>query len=152
MTGGAVSSVKVGLPYLRIGSGGQLVQSMQEQLQRSDFFSGGVDGIFGQQTEQAVRAFQRSRGLDGRAGSFDVGTAPPGAQQLLFMEWLLRVRSLFDPGLVDKLTTRTVVLGRALLDRRLRDRLERDGFLTAFRAHRKRPDGPWSAKHTTRVQ
>jgi hypothetical protein len=73
---------------------------------------------------------------DGRAGKFDVGAAPPGAQRLLFMEWLLRVRPLFDPRLIDKLTTRTVVWGLALLDRRLRGRLERDGFLTAFRAHR----------------
>src|SRR5262245_34195010 len=68
--GNTVSSVNVGLPYLRIGSGGQLLWSIQEQLQRSDFFSGGTDGIFGQQTQQAVRAFQRGRGLnaDGTVG------------------------------------------------------------------------------------
>jgi hypothetical protein len=73
---------------------------------------------------------------DGRAGSFDVGTAPPDAQRLLFTEWLARVRPLFDPAHVDRLTTRIVVWGLALLDHGLRGQLERDGFLTAFRAHR----------------
>ena len=288
-----MSAVDVSLPYLRIGSGGPLVRSIQEHLRQHDFLSDGADGIFDQLTEQAVRAFQQSRKLDadgivgpntwralagagldlaslspvrprgarppqpfirmgsvgphvgaiqahlglksttvfdvateeavrefqgraglatdgivgqktwaallssglnarnlppfgrievldisdavrrahdrrstekltasdvvaellkthpeyadGRAGSFDVGAAPPDAQRLLFMEWLARVRPLFDPTLVDKLTTRTVVWGLALLDRRLRDRLERDGFLTAFRAHRTEeilsPDG-----------
>lgn len=267
------------LPYLRIGSGGPLVRSLQNQLQRDGFSLNGVDGIFGRQTEQALRNFQESRKIepdgivgpdtwralakagldlasleprrrgrarpphpfirmgsvgphvgaiqaylgltathifdvpteeavrrfqekagltddgivgqqtwaelrkaglndsdlppfghevldmsdavrlahsrhsaekltaydavtellkthpeyaDGRAGSFDVGTAPTDVQRLLFIEWLARVRPLFDSALVDRLTTRMVVWGLALLDSRLRDRLERDGFLTAF--------------------
>jgi hypothetical protein len=276
--------VGVSLPYLRIGSGGPLVRSIQEQLQRDGYLSGSLDGIFGRQTEQALRVFQQRRGLDadgivgpdtwralaeagldlaslepprprrarpprpfirmgsvgphvgaiqvhlglkntavfdvateeavrkfqvqagladdgivgqktwtalissglntrglpsfghdealdmsnavrraqgqrsaqkltaydvvmdlvkthpeyadGRAGSFDVGAAPSDAQRLLFIEWLARVRPLFDPTLVARLTTRTVVWGLALLDSRLRERLERDGFLTAFRAYR----------------
>jgi Putative peptidoglycan binding domain len=72
-----VSSVNVGLPYLRIGSGGQLLWSIQEQLQRSDFFTGGIDDIFGQQTAQAVWAFQRGHGLnaDGTVGP-DTWMAP----------------------------------------------------------------------------
>jgi peptidoglycan hydrolase-like protein with peptidoglycan-binding domain len=73
---------------------------------------------------------------DGRARSFDVGAAPPGAQRLGFGEWLARVRPLFDPTLLADLTTRTVVWGLALLDRQLLTRLERDAFLEAFRAHR----------------
>src|SRR5690242_13354115 len=73
---------------------------------------------------------------DGRARFFDVGAAPPGAERLGFGEWLMRVRPLFDPALLDELTTRTVVWGLALLDRQLLTRLERDGFLEAFRAHR----------------
>jgi len=62
-----VSSVDLRLPYLRIGSGGPHVRSVQEQVQRLNFLSGGVDGIFGQQTDQAVRVFQR--GWKIRAGS-----------------------------------------------------------------------------------
>src|SRR5690242_20441400 len=73
---------------------------------------------------------------DGRAGSFDVGTAPPGAERLSYTEWLARVRLLFDPTRLAELTTRTMVWGLALLDRQLLARLERDGFLEAFRAHR----------------
>jgi hypothetical protein len=73
---------------------------------------------------------------DNRAGSFDVGAAPPGAERLGFTEWLARVRPLFDRTLLHELTTRTVVWGLALLDRQLLTRLERDGFLEAFRAHR----------------
>lgn len=279
-----MSSVGVTQPYLRIGSGGPLVRSVQEQLQGDGFLSNAARGVFDRQTEEAVRAFQRSRRLDpdgivgpdtwralgeagldlaslppprtrrapprhpfirigswgphvgaiqahlsiepttvfdvetenavrafqerqglepdgivgretwaallrsglnsldlppfgrdevlvvsdavrrayirlgaeestaydsvaellkthpeyaeGRAGSFDVGAPPRGAARLFFTEWLARVRPLFDASLVDKLTTRTVVWGLALLDVELRDRLERDGFLTAFRAHR----------------
>ena len=59
-----MSSVKVSLPYLRIGSGGPHVRAIQEHLQRRKLLSDGVDGIFGQQTEQAVRAFQRGQGID----------------------------------------------------------------------------------------
>lgn len=73
---------------------------------------------------------------DGRARYFDVGAAPPSAERLGFAEWLMRVRPLFDRTLLDELTTRTVVWGLALLDRQLLTRLERDGFLEAFRAHR----------------
>jgi peptidoglycan hydrolase-like protein with peptidoglycan-binding domain len=282
--GNAVSSVGVSLPYLRIGSGGPLVRSIQEQLRRSGFLSGGMNGIFDQETKQAVHAlqsrqrieadgivgphtwraladsgldldslpaprspgprppdpfirigsvgphvgaihahlglmnttvfdvatekavreFQQQSGLatdgivgkqtwaallrsglnaddlppfgrdkvlamsdavrlvyrrrstekltaydvaadllkahpeyaDGRAGSFDVGAAPAAAQRLLFIEWLTRVRPLFDANLLDKLTTRTVIWGLALLDRQLHLRLGRDGFLTVLRAHR----------------
>jgi KAP family P-loop domain/Putative peptidoglycan binding domain len=73
---------------------------------------------------------------DGRAGSFDVGAAPPDAERLFFMEWLARVWPLFNSRLLDKLTTRTVVWGLALLDSDLRERLDEDDFLTAFRDHR----------------
>jgi hypothetical protein len=275
-------SVGTNLPYLRISSGGPLVRSLQEQLQRDGFLDGRVDGIMGRRTEEALREFQRGRGIDadgivgpdtwralgeagldlasleprrsrrarpphpfirmgsfgphvgairaylglraldvfdveteeavrkfqekeglaadgivgqrtwtalvnsgldardlppfghdealdvsdavrlvhsrrsaekltsydvvmellkthpeyadGRAGTFDLGAMPPDVQRLLFIEWLARVRPLFDSTRVDILTTRTVVWGLALLDSTLRDRLERDGFLTAFRA------------------
>jgi len=70
----------------------------------------------------------------GRAGSFDVGAAPPGAERLGFLDWIARVVPLFDPALDDELSPRAMVWGLALLDRRLLARLERDGFLEAFRA------------------
>jgi hypothetical protein len=73
---------------------------------------------------------------DGRAASFDVGKGPAAAPSVFVLEWLGRVRPLFDASRVPRLTTRTVVWGLALLDRHLRIRLETDGFLTAFRAFR----------------
>src|SRR5215472_9611521 len=52
------------LPYLRIGSGGPLVRSLQNQLRRDGISLNGVEGIFGRQTEQALRKFQESREIE----------------------------------------------------------------------------------------
>ena len=56
-------------PLLRRGSSGQPVRSLQYLL-RARGLSVSVDGAFGRQTDAAVRAFQRSRGLvaDGVVG------------------------------------------------------------------------------------
>jgi peptidoglycan hydrolase-like protein with peptidoglycan-binding domain len=57
-------SADIDLPYLRNGSGGPLVRSLQEQLQRDGFLRNRVDSIFGRRTEQALREFQQGRGID----------------------------------------------------------------------------------------
>ena len=59
------------MPALRIGSSGDAVLRLQQQLQAAGFDPGGVDGQYGQNTKSAVVAFQRSRGLavDGIAGN-----------------------------------------------------------------------------------
>ena len=51
-------------------SGGSVVRSLQRRLARAGFAPGPVDGLFGARTENAVRRFQDSRGLqvDGIAG------------------------------------------------------------------------------------
>lgn len=54
----------VELPTLRVGMYGPAVTRVQERLQRLDFYTGALDGIFGPQTEAAVKAFQRSRQLN----------------------------------------------------------------------------------------
>ncbi|WP_180986092.1 peptidoglycan-binding domain-containing protein [Bacillus thuringiensis] len=58
-------------PILRIGSTGYLVQELQEFLRNIGYYSGRIDGQFGRVTEQAVRNYQRDRGLvaDGIVGS-----------------------------------------------------------------------------------
>ena len=55
---------------LRRGMQGTPVKQMQQALKNQGYFSGTVDGYFGEGTETAVKAFQRSHGLrvDGEAG------------------------------------------------------------------------------------
>lgn len=56
--------------YSERGSSGAEVKSIQERLIRWGYLSGEADGIYGPQTEEAVRDFQRKNGLmaDGIAG------------------------------------------------------------------------------------
>jgi peptidoglycan L-alanyl-D-glutamate endopeptidase CwlK len=55
---------------LRFGSRGATVKRLQQALKQAGFNPGAIDGEFGSGVEQAVIAFQRSRGLlaDGVAG------------------------------------------------------------------------------------
>jgi peptidoglycan hydrolase-like protein with peptidoglycan-binding domain len=57
-------------PTLRLRDRGTAVKQLQTRLQAAGFSPGEVDGIYGQQTREAVLAFQRAKGLtvDGIAG------------------------------------------------------------------------------------
>ena len=59
-----------GYPAIRRGSISTYVLIAQDDLTTLGFRTGGLDGIFGSRTEQAVRNYQRSRGLaaDGIVG------------------------------------------------------------------------------------
>ena len=54
----------------KIGSQGEEVKSIQNTLTEQGYFSGTVDGIFGEQTKKAVISFQKDNGLtaDGVVG------------------------------------------------------------------------------------
>ncbi|SDO01772.1 N-acetylmuramoyl-L-alanine amidase [Acetanaerobacterium elongatum] len=54
----------------KVGSRGDEVTKIQTNLKKWGYYAGNIDGIFGSQTEQAVRAFQKKNGLtvDGIAG------------------------------------------------------------------------------------
>ena len=54
----------------KYGSRGAEVRSIQQKLKNWGYYNGDVDGIFGSQTQAAVKAFQRKNGLtvDGIAG------------------------------------------------------------------------------------
>lgn len=54
----------------RIGSRGEEVKQIQTKLKNWGYYTGTVDGIFGEQTRQAVVSFQKKNGLtaDGIAG------------------------------------------------------------------------------------
>lgn len=56
---------------LRQGDRGSAVSDLQSRLSSAGYYSGAIDGVFGQQTEDAVLRLQRDRGLtaDGIAGS-----------------------------------------------------------------------------------
>lgn len=53
------------------GSSGAVVREIQTRLKNWGYYSGAVDGIFGSQTEKAVKYFQRKNGLeaDGKVGT-----------------------------------------------------------------------------------
>lgn len=55
---------------LRRGSRGQQVSTLQTKLKRWGYYYGSIDGIYGADTESAVRKFQRTNGLteDGIVG------------------------------------------------------------------------------------
>ncbi len=55
---------------LRRGYTGSPVTRMQQELKQQGYYTGSVDGVYGEGTENAVKAFQRSNGLnvDGVAG------------------------------------------------------------------------------------
>lgn len=52
------------------GSSGSIVSEIQTALYSEDYFSGAVDGVYGSDTTEAVKAFQQSRGMtaDGVVG------------------------------------------------------------------------------------
>ncbi|SNX54710.1 NlpC/P60 family protein [Thermoanaerobacterium sp. RBIITD] len=59
------------MEVLKYGSRGQAVYNLQEQLNRLGFSTGGIDGIFGSATKNAVMSLQRKYGLavDGIVGA-----------------------------------------------------------------------------------
>lgn len=59
-----------GYPLIKRGSRGNYVCIAQDDLNTLGYKTGGLDGVFGEQTYNAVRSYQRSRGLsvDGIVG------------------------------------------------------------------------------------
>ena len=66
----SVSAMALDASTLRNGSRGEAVRALQQALIDLGYLKGKADGIFGNQTENAVRAFQRAKNLtvDGLAG------------------------------------------------------------------------------------
>jgi peptidoglycan hydrolase-like protein with peptidoglycan-binding domain len=67
---------------LHLGSRGPEVLRLQKALQAAGFSPHGLDGRFGPETQAAVLAFQRARGLvvDGKAGPQTFGSLSSGAR------------------------------------------------------------------------
>ena len=66
----STSSGSGGYVLLKLGSSGLEVRKLQARLAELGYYSGGTDGIYGETTASAVKAFQRANGLsgDGQAG------------------------------------------------------------------------------------
>ncbi len=66
----SVTTMLTPLPLLKKGHKGEAVESMQTLLVLRGFDPQGVDGDFGSNTDEALRAFQKDRGLkvDGECG------------------------------------------------------------------------------------
>jgi N-acetylmuramoyl-L-alanine amidase len=60
----APAPVAEGDPVLRHGAIGPAVSRLQRRLQQLGFYKGPIDGGFGDETEDAVKAAQRNAGLD----------------------------------------------------------------------------------------
>ena len=56
---------------LKRGASGDSVRALQRRLKELGYYTGSVDGDFGENTEKAVKAFQQNNGLtvDGKAGT-----------------------------------------------------------------------------------
>ncbi|HEY9621095.1 MAG TPA: peptidoglycan-binding protein [Crinalium sp.] len=54
----------IDFPILRLGVRGPAVSRLQQRLRAAGFFSGSVDGVFGPETQTAVKAAQRHYGLN----------------------------------------------------------------------------------------
>ncbi len=106
-------------PVLRRGSTGTFVEELQQALTRLGFKPGIIDGIYGQLTETAVKAFQTSKGLvvDGIVGPKTwnalkdaMETPPPvtrptlrrGSSGAAVIDLQQALSALgFDPGTID---------------------------------------------------
>lgn len=66
----SVSSSAGELPLLRLDDASEEVITLQRRLAALNLYTGEIDGVFGQQTEEAVQAFQQQVGLfaDGVVG------------------------------------------------------------------------------------
>jgi peptidoglycan hydrolase-like protein with peptidoglycan-binding domain len=84
----AVASSPSGLPVLQFGHNGPAVGRLQRALRRAGESPGSVDGAFGRDTQEALRAFQRSRDLDpdGIAGPRTWAALPSGAPMPVLRE------------------------------------------------------------------
>ena len=66
------------------GASGSMVREIQTRLKAWGYYSGQVDGVYGSQTEKAVRYFQKKNGLsvDGQVGNLTLaalGSQPAGS-------------------------------------------------------------------------
>ena len=105
----------------KLGSRGDEVYEIQERLKQWGYYDGDVDGIFGLQTQKAVKKFQEKNGLaaDGIAGTLTLqamglSAGSTGTQSSNSVELLARVISAEARG---EPYTGQVAVGAVILNR-----------------------------------
>ncbi|HIZ55463.1 MAG TPA: spore cortex-lytic enzyme [Firmicutes bacterium] len=105
----------------RYGSRGNEVRAIQQELRDRSLYKGSVDGIYGTETQEAVKKFQKQQGLtaDGIAGpatlsrlGISVGTAPSATTANV--QLLARIISAEGRG---ETYTGQVAIGAVILNR-----------------------------------
>jgi len=105
----------------RVGSTGSEVKAIQERLKERGLYHGSIDGIYGSQTEQAVKRFQKQQGLtaDGIAGpltlkklDISIGQIPQATEETVYL--LARIISAEARGepYIGQVAVGAVVLNR----------------------------------------
>lgn len=85
---------------LSLGSTGEEVQSLQQRLQSLGYFTGGVSGIFDEETKTAVKRFEQTYGI------MQTGIATPTFQVKLFAEDApIYGSDSYDSAVVSQYTT-----------------------------------------------
>lgn len=86
-------------PVLRLGSSGNLVKYLQFKLSNLGYSVGNIDGVYGRNTQSAVRAFQQANGLTadgivGRRTWYKLNNLTPQARTLRLGSYGAEVRYL----------------------------------------------------------
>ena len=114
-------------PTLRYGDSGPYVRELQELLTSLGYSPGAIDGIFGTATQNALRAFQNSRGLltDGIAGTLTwnalLGAKPPTTTYTVVRgDTLFSIASRFNTSVeelmrINNLTGTILSIGQVLI-------------------------------------
>ena len=96
---------------LSLGDSGSKVKSLQESLKKLGYYTGSIDGQYGNGTYNAVKAFQQARGLtaDGKAGEKTL-SALANAYATESLDWFKNGNSTIPRGAV--LTIKDVLTGK----------------------------------------
>ncbi|MCK5165696.1 MAG: peptidoglycan-binding protein [Rhodospirillaceae bacterium] len=105
-------------PRTNFGQSSKLVKSIQEGLSKQGYFLGSIDGVYGPETERAIRAYQKSSGLpvDGKPSESLASNLETGGKvgELLKKLELAQKKSMkkAELALLSRPETRNLIQGK----------------------------------------
>ena len=123
---------------LKKGSKGEAVRKLQQRLKDLGYYTPGVDGDYGTQTVNAVKAFQKRNGLT------DDGVAGPSTQNKLYSDSAVGAKDKVEDDLDDDGTLKKGDSGEAV--KTLQRRLKELGYYTNY------IDGDYGSQTVTAVK